>query len=71
MIKVAKPQQDMRFDVPVVGVPTIAVLQEAGIRLLSIDAGRTLVLDGEAMVEAAERAGVIVVGRPLGEQMRG
>ena len=71
VIKVAKPQQDMRFDVPVVGVPTIAVLQEAGIRLLSIDAGRTLVLDGEAMVEAAERAGVIVVGRPLGEQMRG
>ncbi len=42
VIKVAKPQQDMRFDVPVVGLPTIAVLQEAGIRLLSIDAGRTL-----------------------------
>ncbi len=71
VIKVAKPQQDMRFDVPVVGVPTIAVLQEAGIRLLSIDAGRTLVLDGQAMADAAERAGVTIVGRPLGEQMRG
>lgn len=71
VIKVAKPQQDMRFDVPVIGLPTIAVLQEAGIRLLSIDAARTLVLDGEAVAEAATRAGVTVVGRPLGEQARG
>ena len=71
VIKVAKPQQDMRFDVPVVGLPTVAVLQDAGIRLLSIDAARTLVLDGEAVAEAATRAGVTVVGRPLGEQARG
>lgn len=71
VIKVAKPQQDMRFDVPVVGLPTIAVLREAGIRLLSIDAGRTLVLDGPAVAEAASAAGVTVVGRPLGEQARG
>lgn len=71
VIKVAKPQQDMRFDVPVVGVPTIAVLREAGIRLMSIDAGRTLVLDGQAMLDAAEAARVTVVGRPLGEQARG
>lgn len=71
VIKVAKPQQDMRFDVPVVGLPTIAVLQEAGIRLLSIDAARTLVLDGEAVAEAATAAGVTLVGRPLGEQARG
>jgi DUF1009 family protein len=71
VIKVAKPQQDMRFDVPVVGLPTIAILQQAGIRLLSIDAGRTLVLDGPAVAEAATRAGVTLVGRPLGEQTRG
>ncbi|MCC6165261.1 MAG: UDP-2,3-diacylglucosamine diphosphatase LpxI [Acidobacteria bacterium] len=71
VIKVAKPNQDMRFDVPVVGLPTIAVLREAGIRLLSIDAGRTLVLDGQAAVDAADAAGVTVVGRPLGEQIRG
>jgi DUF1009 family protein len=71
VIKVAKPQQDMRFDVPVVGLPTIAVLREAGIRLLSIDAGRTLVLDGAAVADAASAAGVTVVGRPLGEQARG
>jgi UDP-2,3-diacylglucosamine hydrolase len=71
VIKVAKPQQDMRFDVPVVGLPTIAVLQEAGIRLLSLDAGRTLVLDGQAVADAADAARVTVVGRPLGEQARG
>jgi DUF1009 family protein len=65
VIKVAKPRQDMRFDVPVVGLPTIAVLQEAGIRILSIDAGRTLVLDGQAVAAAADGAGVTVVGRPL------
>ncbi len=70
VIKVAKPKQDMRFDVPVVGLATIAVLQEAGIGLLSIDAGRTLVLDGHAVAEAATAAGVTIVGRPLGEQVR-
>jgi len=71
VIKVAKPRQDMRFDVPVVGLPTIAVLREAGIRLLSIDAGRTLVIDGQAVADAANAAGVTIVGRPLGEQARG
>jgi UDP-2,3-diacylglucosamine hydrolase len=71
VIKVAKPRQDMRFDVPVVGLPTIGVLREAGVRLLSIDAGRTLVLDGQAVADAANAAGVTIVGRPLGEQARG
>jgi DUF1009 family protein len=70
VIKVAKPRQDMRFDVPVVGLPTIAVLREAGIRLMSIDAGRTLVLDGQAVADAADAAPVTIVGRPLGEQTR-
>ena len=71
VIKVAKPKQDMRFDVPVVGLPTIAVMREAGVGVLSIDAGRTLVLDGPAVADAANAAHVTIVGRPLGEQGRG
>ena len=63
VIKVAKPGQDMRFDVPVVGVRTISVLLDAGAAVLSIDAGRTLVLDGDAVFAAADEAGLAVVGR--------
>ncbi len=64
VVKVAKPNQDMRFDVPVVGVSTIEAMRAAGADGISIDAGRTLVLDGEAFVRAADAAGVVVVGRP-------
>ncbi len=63
VIKVAKPSQDMRFDVPVVGVATIAAMRAAGADALSIDAGKTLILDGEAFVRAADEAGIVVVGR--------
>ena len=63
VIKVAKPKQDMRFDVPVVGVSTIDVMKAAGASLLSVDAGRTLMLDGKAIVEAADEAGIAIVGR--------
>lgn len=63
VVKVAKPAQDMRFDVPVVGVPTVEVLREAGIALLSVDAGKTLIVDGGAMLDAAAAAGITVVGR--------
>lgn len=63
VVKVAKPSQDMRFDVPVVGVPTIVAMQAAGADGLSIDAGRTLILDGDAFIEAANDAGIVVVGR--------
>jgi UDP-2,3-diacylglucosamine hydrolase len=66
VVKVAKPEQDMRFDVPVVGVRTIAAMQAAGADGLSVDAGRTLVLDGEAFARAADAAGIVVVGRPRG-----
>lgn len=65
VIKVAKPQQDMRFDVPVVGVATIDALGAAGATVLSVDAGRTVVLDGDRVFEAADAAGVAVVGRAL------
>ena len=63
VVKVAKPQQDMRFDVPVVGVATIAAMQRAGADALTIDAGRTLILDGEDFIRAADEAGIVVVGR--------
>jgi DUF1009 family protein len=63
VVKVAKPSQDMRFDVPVVGVTTVRTMQAAGADGLSIDAGKTLVLDGEAFVHAADAAGIVVVGR--------
>ncbi len=63
VVKVAKPSQDMRFDVPVVGVATVAAMQAAGADALSIDAGRTLILDGAAFIQAADAAGIVVVGR--------
>jgi hypothetical protein len=63
IVKVAKPNQDMRFDVPVVGVSTIEAMARAGATLLSVDAGKTLMLDGEAIVRAAEAAGICIVGR--------
>ncbi len=70
IVKVAKPRQDMRFDVPVVGVATIAAMSAAGSAALSVDAGRTLMLDGEEIIRAADRAGIAVVGRPLEQQGR-
>ena len=63
VVKVAKPNQDMRFDVPVVGVSTIAAMQAAGARVLSVDAARTLMIDGDAIVAAANEAGIAIVGR--------
>jgi UDP-2,3-diacylglucosamine hydrolase len=63
IVKVAKPKQDMRFDVPVVGVSTIAAMQAAGASALSIDAGKTLMIDGDAIVNAADAAGICIVGR--------
>jgi DUF1009 family protein len=63
VVKVAKPRQDMRFDVPVVGVRTVEVMRGAGADALSIDAGRTLILDGDAFVRAADEAGLVVVSR--------
>ncbi len=53
VVKVAKPNQDMRFDVPVVGVSTIETMQAAGATLLSVDAGKTLMIDGEAIIRSA------------------
>ena len=64
VVKVAKPKQDMRFDVPVVGVPTIAAMRAAGATALSVDAGKTLLIDGPAaVIAAADQAGIAIVGR--------
>jgi DUF1009 family protein len=65
VVKVAKPNQDMRFDVPVVGVSTIESMRSAGATVLSVDAGRTLMIDGEAVVRAADAAGIAIVGRAV------
>jgi hypothetical protein len=62
VVKVAKPNQDLRFDVPVVGVPTIAAMHSAGATCLCVEAGRTLLFDREAMVAAADAAGIAIVG---------
>jgi hypothetical protein len=66
VIKVAKPNQDMRFDVPVVGVSTIEAMKTAGATVLSVDSGKTLMIDGDAIVQAANEAGIAIVGRLVG-----
>jgi hypothetical protein len=63
IVKVAKPKQDMRFDVPVVGVSTIEAMKAAGATLLSVDAGKTLMIDGDAIIKAADAADIAIVGR--------
>jgi len=62
VVKVSKPGQDMRFDVPVAGVPTIEAMCAAGATCLCVEAGRTLLFDREAMVAAANAAGISIVG---------
>jgi DUF1009 family protein len=61
VVKIAKPNQDMRFDVPVIGVKTIEVMAAAGATCLALDAGKCLLLDGEKVIEAANAAGIAVV----------
>lgn len=63
IVKVAKPNQDMRFDVPVVGLATIQAMRVAGASALSIDAGRTLMFEKEALLASANEAGITIVGR--------
>ena len=65
IIKVAKPNQDMRFDVPVIGVSTIEAMKAVGADLLSVDAGKTLMIDGDAILKTADEAGICIVGRTL------
>jgi UDP-2,3-diacylglucosamine hydrolase len=71
IIKVAKPNQDMRFDVPVVGIATIQAMCRARASTLSVDAGRTLVLDGADILRAANETQIAIGGRPRQEQAGG
>jgi DUF1009 family protein len=64
VVKVAKPNQDMRFDVPVVGVKTIETMAQAGAICLAIDAGKCLFLDGDRVVEAADKADIAIDAGP-------
>jgi DUF1009 family protein len=66
IVKVAKPHQDMRFDVPVVGVSTIEAMKDAGATALSVDAGKTLMIDGQTIMDAADEAGIAIVARVVG-----
>jgi DUF1009 family protein len=70
IVKVAKPNQDMRFDVPVIGIATIQAMRVAGAKALSIDAGRTLVLDGDHVFKSANESGITIIGRSASEQGR-
>jgi DUF1009 family protein len=64
VVKVAKPNQDMRFDVPVIGMATVEAMIRAGASCLSVEAGRTLLFDREAMLERAGQAGIAIVAVP-------
>ena len=63
VVKVAKPKQDMRFDVPTVGVSTVESLHRAGGRVLAIEAGKTILIDQEQTISLADRHGLTIVAR--------
>lgn len=63
MIKVAKPNQDMRFDVPVIGVETIKVASDAKVRVIAVEAGKTLLLEGDKVIDLASRSKISLVAR--------
>jgi DUF1009 family protein len=61
LVKVAKPAQDMRFDVPTVGTQTIQTLHQARGRVLAIEAGKTILLDQAETIALADRLGITIV----------
>jgi len=65
VVKVSKPRQDMRFDVPVVGLKTVEVMQRSRVTALGLDAGRTLLFDRARIIEAADAAGIAIEAFPL------
>jgi DUF1009 family protein len=65
VVKIAKPNQDMRFDVPVIGLKTIEVMHIAGATCLALDAGKCLLLDGEKIIDAADGHEIALVGEAL------
>ena len=67
VVKVSKPRQDMRFDVPVIGLQTVEVMKRSGVTALAIDAGRTLLFDRSRLIEAADAAGLSIQAFPVTE----
>ncbi len=65
VVKVSKPRQDMRFDVPVIGLKTVEVMKRCGVSALGMDAGRTLLFDRARVIEAADAAGIAIEAFPL------
>ena len=63
MIKVPKPDQDMRFDVPVIGIETIRVAAEVKLRVIAVETGRTLLLERDAIIDLANRSNISIVAR--------
>ena len=61
LVKVAKPQQDMRFDVPAIGIGTVESLIAAGGKVLAIEAGKTIIIDQDQVVELADRHGLTIM----------
>jgi UDP-2,3-diacylglucosamine hydrolase len=61
VVKIAKPNQDLRFDVPVIGVKTIEVMQAAGATCMALDAGKCLLLDGQKVIDAADASEIAIV----------
>ena len=66
VVKVAKPKQDMRFDVPVIGTRTVETMIAAGATCLSVEAGRTLLFDREVLLKTANASGIAIVGSVRG-----
>ena len=64
VVKIAKPNQDMRFDVPVIGVKTVETMRRAGATCLALDAAKCLLLDGDAIIQAADAAEIVIVSDP-------
>ena len=64
VVKVAKPKQDMRFDVPVIGMRTVETMMRAGASCLSVEAGRTLLFDRDTLIQKADEAGIAIAASP-------
>jgi len=64
VVKIAKPNQDMRFDVPVVGVKTIEVMRKAGATCLALDADKCLLLDGDTIISVADGFQIAIFADP-------
>jgi len=70
VVKVAKPQQDMRFDVPTIGVGTLQTMHQAGGRVLAIEAGKTILLHDDEVVQLADKLGIAIVAVKAEEMNR-